>query len=83
VQCRPEAVSRPGKVVARGPGIESGIDAAEQHLEMRSDQIRNRATYGSRNLGLGGPRAARCTVDHVQSKMSRMVRKEAAAHAFR
>jgi len=69
--------------VTRGPGIESGIDAAEQHLEMGSDQIRNRATYCSRNLSHGGPGAARCTVDHVQSKVSRMVSKEAATHAFR
>ncbi len=83
VQCRPEAISRPSEVVARGSGVEPGIDTAEQHLEIRTDQVRNRAAYGSRDLSLGRPGEARGTIHHAQRRVSRIVRMKAEIHDLR
>jgi hypothetical protein len=84
VQCRPEAISRPGEVVPRGPGVEAGIDAAEQDLEIWTDQVWNRTAYRSRNLSPGGP-GVTCAgnIDHVQRRVSRIVRMAAEIHDLR
>jgi hypothetical protein len=84
VQCRPEAISRPGEVVPSGAGVEAGIDAAEQDFEIWTDQVWNRTAYSSRHLSPGGP-GVTCggTIDHVQRRVSRIVRIAAEIHDLR
>ena len=55
VQRGPEAIARPGEVMACGAGIESRVDPAEQDPQAGSDQIGNRAARGGKELGPRGP----------------------------
>ena len=50
----PEAIARPAEMMADGGGVEAGIDADEQHLQVWRDQIRHRLARGGDQIGFGG-----------------------------
>lgn len=54
VQRRPEAIAGSRKVQPRGSGVESGIDPAEQNLQVRRNQVRNDSTVGLSKVFRGG-----------------------------
>ena len=47
VQREPEAVARPGEMVAGGGGVKAGVDAAEENPEPRRDHILKPLAAGS------------------------------------
>ena len=56
VERRPEAIARPCEVMAGSPGVQAGVDAAEEHIEIRRDDITDRPPGGRLELRPGGPR---------------------------
>jgi len=59
VQRAPEAVARPREVVARRARVQAGVDAAEEHLQPRRDEVGDGASVRGGELGLRGARAGR------------------------
>jgi len=55
VQRGPEAVAGPGEVVARGGGVEAGIDAAEKDRQARRDDVAQLLAAGLLELGRARP----------------------------
>ena len=53
MQHRPEPVPGPSEVVTGRAGIETGIDAAQQHAQPMRDHIRHRATRRPEHFGAG------------------------------
>ena len=51
----PEAVAGPGKMVAGGSRVETGIDTAEQHAEAGCEQVGDLATRSRKELRSGRP----------------------------
>ena len=53
MQRRPEAIARPREVVTDGRRVQPRVDTAEQHTQIRGEQIRHGLRDGSSQLGLG------------------------------
>src|SRR5207249_5628643 len=54
VHGRPEAVAGAGEVVADGGGVEAGIDADEEDVEVGAEDVGNGFGVGVGELGFGG-----------------------------
>ena len=52
LKCGPEPIARSGEVMSGGGRVEPGIDAAEEHIELRRDQVGHRAADRGRDLSL-------------------------------
>src|SRR5215475_559997 len=59
VQGRPEAVPRPGEVVAGGGGVQARVDAGEYDAQAGRDDIGDRPVPGRVEIGPGGSRRGR------------------------
>ena len=58
VERAPETIARPGEMMARGSRVEARIDAAEEHVQPRRDQIGDAAAGGRGDFARRGPRPA-------------------------
>lgn len=64
VKRRPEAIAGAREVIARRARVKAGIDAAEQHLEIRRDDIRDGLADGGSYVGLGRSAYTRVCTKH-------------------
>jgi len=50
----PEAVAGSSEMLLDGSGVEAGIDAAEEDVEIRRDDVGQRCVRGCREIEFGG-----------------------------
>src|SRR5258707_14750035 len=68
VNRRPEAVTRPPEVLLDGGGVETGVDAAEEDVEIAGDDVRQRGTGSGGEIGFGRLHSIRTTASTTFGK---------------